>query len=178
MISKKNILLGRCRRPHGIKGGFSFKLINEDNSSLHIGSRVWLSPEDRSSILSEEGELHEIEKIGFGNKTIVYLKGISDRSVVESMVPFIIEVDRESLPNDLEEDEFYMTDLIGFDVFDYKSRKRLGVVDDYYDNGEQSILVITSKGGAKFDILFIESFVPVVDLDKKRVEIIIPEIVE
>ncbi len=172
----KLIEMGVCGKAHGIKGGFSFKLYNSDDSIFEAGLKISLYPSDSSSSLSSRGQEFEIDQISFGNKTIVYLKGISDRNIVDAMIPFTIKVDRASFPK-LEEGEFYISDLIGVSVFDAHTGNRLGEILDFYDNGAQVVLIMQING-KKMDILFIDQFVPKVDLENERVEVFIPEVVD
>ena len=87
----KLIELGSCRKPHGIKGAFSFYLINSESSSLKSGQKITLVPLDGKSSIREEGEEFEIETINFGNKTIVRLKNIisSPKNYLKKFIIFI-----------------------------------------------------------------------------------------
>lgn len=176
MKKSTNIHIGHCSTPHGIKGEFSFVLYNLENSVLTNGSDILLFPRSSESSIPQDGKEFKIKKISFGNKTIVTLEGVSDRNVVEAMVPFDIYFDRANFP-ETEEDEYYLNDLLGLEVFDFKTKKKLGRVIDFYENGAQIILKITTENG-NIEVLFMEQFVPIVDLELGKMEIILPEIIE
>ncbi|OIQ16350.1 MAG: 16S rRNA processing protein RimM [Bacteriovorax sp. MedPE-SWde] len=169
------IILGVCNKPHGIRGGFTFVLENSQDSVLSKGTSVYLFPSSPASSISSEGEEHKIEKISFGNKTIAYLKDVTDRNVTESMIPFEIKFPRDQFP-EAEEGEFYIADLVGIEVLEFGTDELVGKVSDYYDNSVQTILTIR---GAKqsFDIPFVENFVPKVDVEARRIWVVIPKLI-
>ena len=105
--------LGHCSRVHGIKGEFQLRLFNDEGSVLEDGMQVLLKPKDKSSQLHPQGELMTIEKIRFGNRTIVKFSEVKDRNQAESYLPFELFIDRSLLPQ-LSDDEVYLEDLPGF----------------------------------------------------------------
>ena len=106
------------------------------------------------------------------NKIIVYLEGVEDRNVTESILPFEIYVGRDEFP-DADEDEFYLADIVGMDVFDIATEDIVGKVVQYFDNGAHIVLV-TKVNGSSVDIPFVDHFVKEVNIEKNRVECIIP----
>lgn len=178
MIYQNELIeMGFCLKPHGVKGGFSFVLYNTKDSCLHEGMNIQLFPQNNTSTISKEGENHKITKIIYGNKVIVYLDNILDRNTVESMIPFTIKIPRSSFPKLDNEDEFYLHDLKGLDVFCFTSKKKIGTVHDFYENGPQVVLVLKLKD-KKQDVVFIDNFFPLVDLTEKRIEVILPMEIE
>jgi len=172
---KKLIELGICRKPHGVKGAFSFVLINQSDSSLKKGSKVTLIPITNQSILSTTGEEFEISSIGFGNKTIVTLKEVNNRNSVEAMIPFTIYVNRSTLPELNDEDDYYLSDLVGLYAIDENGDK-VGVVAEIGTNGVQDILKIKTAQGI-IEILLVDNFVKDIDWESKHIHIVIPEMV-
>ena len=170
------IELGFCVKPHGTKGGFTFHLHNDGRSLLENNSKIFLYPKSGQSSLPSEGVGFEIRDISFGNKVIVYLKDINDRNEVESMIPFIIKVDRNDFPEIEGDDEFYVSDMVGLDVKNHENGEVIGTISDFYENGAQVVFVIKGKG-QNLDLPFVDSFFPVVDIAGGFVEIIIPVVV-
>lgn len=171
----KLIELGNCRKPHGIKGSFSFVLINQMDSSLKKGSKVTLIPMNTQSILPTAGEEFEISSISFGNKTIVALKGVDNRNIVEAMIPFTIYIKRSSLPGLEDEDDYYLSDLVGLYAIDEKGEE-VGVVTEIGTNGVQDILTVKTAQGI-IEILLVDNFVKEIDWETKQIHIITPEMV-
>jgi len=175
-MKKTNVHIGHCTSPHGIKGEFSFVLYNPEDSILDQGSTLTLTPRSETSSIPHDGKEFEIQKISFGNKTIVTLAGVNNRNIVEEMIPFDIYVAREDFP-DTEEDEYYINDLLGLEVYHYYTKKLIGRVMDFYDNGAQVVLKIKTDKEI-IEVLFMNQYVPVVDIDQNRLEIIPPIMVE
>lgn len=169
----KMIELGTCRKPHGIKGGFSVQLFNNEDSVLDHLDSLFLVPLDPSSSLPKEGKEWGIENVQLGNKAILYLEGVHSRNQVEEMIPFSVWVDREKFP-DCEDGEIYLSDLIGLRVH-VKGEDR-GKVLNFYENGAQVVLVLLING-RKIEIPFVDAFVPSTDFDNGWIEVVLPEIV-
>lgn len=169
------IKLGVCGKAHGIKGGFQFNLENPENSILDEGTKILLIPSDSRSQLPQEGQMFTIQKISFGHKTMAFLEGIDNRNVVEEMIPFEIFVDRNLFP-EIDEDEIYLSDLVGLKVYCHSSGKEVGTIKKFYDNTAQAIIVI--RGIQNLELPLIEQFFPVIDLENKRIEVNIPEVIE
>lgn len=172
---KDLVSIGKCSSPHGIKGGFSLKLYNPDSESLSEGSKIFCLPLGPSSQLDEAGEWKQIEKLQGGSKKILYLEGIHDRNLVESLLPFEVSIDKKELPK-LQEGEFYLEDLIGLKVLEHESKKEVGHLESFYENGAQVVFVI--KGEETWELPFVDAFFPVVDIENKSLEVILPEIME
>ena len=69
---------------------------------------------------------------------------MNDRNTVEAMVPFDIYFDRKNFP-EIEDDEYYLNDLLGLEVFDFISKAPIGRILDFYENGAQVVLKIKTE---------------------------------
>ncbi|MGZ3790113.1 MAG: ribosome maturation factor RimM [Bacteriovorax sp.] len=176
MKKSDNIHIGHCTTPHGIRGEFSFVLYNPEDSVLHDGAVISLLPRSQSSSVPQDGKDFKISKISIGNKAIVTLEGVNDRNTVEAMVPFDIYFSRENFP-EVEEGEYYLNDLLGLEVFDFITKKPIGRVMDFYENGAQVVLKIKTDKEI-LEILFIEQYVPEVDIENGRMEVLVPVMIE
>ena len=172
MKQENLIKLGTCHRPHGIKGGFLFRLYNQQDSILKAGHEIFIFPENENSSVSTKGEKFEVQSIHFENKTICYFKNIKERNVVEKMLPFSIFVDVTTFPK-TQENEYYIKDLIGLDVFNQDGYK-VGKVEAFYENGAQVILKL-KVDGENLELPFVDTFFPFVDLKKNKIVFIGPE---
>src|SRR5207244_7449420 len=79
-------------------------------------------------------------------------------------------VERATLPNELEEEEFYHADLIGMDVLDERGN-RLGKVVASQNFGAGDILEIKGPGANGTLIPFTKAAVPVVDVAMRTIRI-------
>jgi 16S rRNA processing protein RimM len=179
-IMKKDelIKLGFVANPHGIKGEAELRLINQesDESILDDGIKIWLFPTSLKSKISPNGEEWEIEKLRFGNKVICQFKGIKDRTHLESLIPFEIYLDRESFPEP-EEDEVYLVDLMDMDVVN-ESGDKVGTLESFSHNGMQYLFDVRLITGEKITLPYVESFFPEIDMENKKITMIMPEYTE
>ena len=157
------IALGKCMKPHGIKGGFSFQMESGGDCILEKGMSVLLRPLDKRSALSHDGQVFEVANITKGHKVMAYLKGIENRNQAEEIIPFSISVHQAAFPL-LDDDEFYWKDLKGLFVKDANTGEMIGKVTTVYDNGVQVVIGISGK--IELDIPLIESFVPEINWEE------------
>jgi len=153
---EKFIKLGECARPHGIKGEFSFHLYNTEDSCLEYIKEILIRPLNSKSSLPKEGAVYKIKKININKKTITTLDGVDNRNMTEEMIPFEIFVDRSQL-KDTEEGEYYLNDIIGLKVLNPEGEE-LGVVESFYENGAQEVLVIKGKN-EMIEVPFVDDFI-------------------
>ena len=108
---------------------------------------------------------------------IIQLEGIADRNAAESLRDCKLLVP-ESDRLELEEGEFHVSDLIGLAVYEQATQELIGTVTDVIPAGHDLLQVtkITPEGEKSKTILipFVEAIVPVVDLDRQRIEITPP----
>ena len=71
-----------------------------------------------------------------------------------------------------DDDEFYMEDLIGFDVL-VDGRK--GTLTDYYDSEANPLFGITFDGREECLVPAAEEFIAAIDFDKRKIKLVLPE---
>ena len=169
--------LGFCHSVHGLRGGFKFCPENSRESILKKKDFVTLFPKSEKSTLPGKGKEFQVSNIVFGHKIMIYFDGIEDRNNAEGIVPFSLKIARESFP-EIEEDEVYLVDLVGSDVFDHTSGNLLGKIEGYYEHPGQMVVVIKTKEGS-FELPFVENFFPKIEEceESYRIEINQPEMV-
>jgi len=167
------ISLGFCQKPHGIKGEAVLNLHSGNNCILKAGDTLL------ASFLEENKADKELvlEKIRYGNKVIATFKEILNRTDMEKLIPFEIKVPRNIFPVIEDPNEFYVSDILGLDVYDYSTKKKVGIIKDFYENGVQVIYVIKGEKD-QFELPFVEQFSPVVSLEENRIEVVLPEIID
>ncbi len=168
-MMKSLIEIAHIEKAHGLKGAAVLKLHNPDSCWLEPGNRVLLKNQR-----NQEKNV-EIASCSYGNKVIVTFQGIETLEPLQELLPCTVWVSRELLP-ETQEDEFYWSDLEQADVFE--GEKKVGVLESFYSNGAQDILVIKLIDGEKLELPYIKSFVPKIDEQQKKITIIRPEVVE
>lgn len=173
-MDKNNLMLfGSCRKPHGIKGALHLHLINDEQSILSKGMKLYAYPLDPSSSLPKEGRTLTLSQITFGHKVMAFFVEVPDRTSAEEIVPFEFYLGREDFPEP-DEDEFYLADAIGFEVVDHQDQKVIGKVQSFYHNGAHDVMVVRPKEGAILEVPFVDAFIKLVELEQEKVFIIRP----
>lgn len=178
MQKSQLIKLASGYHPHGIKGDIELKLLNDDpnESVLDDGMKVWLFPASEKSKLAKNGEEWTITKLRFGNKVICTLEGMKDRTHLETLIPFDLYLDRSLFP-ETEDDQVYLVDLVGVTTVSPEGDE-LGVIESFDDNGMQYIFNVRMKSGELLSLPYVDQFFPEIDMDSKKITMILPEYTE
>lgn len=109
---------------------------------------------------------YEVERVRYkGNMVIMKIKDINSIEMAERLKTKNMYVSRDDA-RDLEEDEFFVADLIGLDVFTVDGQK-IGVVKEVLQHAINDVYVIDS-GEKEYLIPSVEKFVPTIDLDENK----------
>ena len=98
---------------------------------------------------------------------VVKAEGVYDRTAAEKLKGLKLYVDRADLP-DTDEDEYYVTDLIGMDVVD-TAGNAVGKVVNVDNFGAGDLLDVKPLEGVSFYVPFTLDHVPEVHLAEGRV---------
>jgi 16S rRNA processing protein RimM len=178
-MKKDNLIkMGFVAHPHGIKGEAEIRLLdsNWDDCLLDEQMQVTLFPSNEKSTLDPEGELWTIEKLRFGNKVICHFKGVIDRTHLEKLIPFEIYLDRMQLPES-DDDQIYLGDLIGVLVVNPEGQE-LGKLESFSDNGMQYLLDVRLTDSSLLTLPYVDAFFPEIDVENKKIVMIMPEYTE
>ena len=153
------VVMGQVIAPFGIKGWLRIRSFTDEINALANYSHWWLQ-------LASGWKIFQLEDSAVGNKGMTALLAeISDRTLAEPLRNAQIAVSRSALPQ-LEADEFYWTDLIGFSVGTPQQTK-LGVLDGLLETSAADVLVV--KG--KVEHLIPAALIIEVDMEGKRVTV-------
>jgi len=94
---------------------------------------------------------------------VVRFRGVNDRNMAEALNGTTLFIDRSQLPRDLDEDEYYHSDLIGLEAIDAEGNRH-GKVSAMFDFGGGDLLELTIPGKRPMLIPFTMLAVPHVDL--------------
>lgn len=134
------IELGVVARPHGVDGEARIHVFNPESTLLRELAEVFLVGAD-----DEEPSLVEIVSVRPGPKCLLMrFSGVLSRSDAEALKGSLLCVPREALP-ELEEGEFYHTDLIGLEAFE--GGKPVGKVVEVLDYPSVECLRIERADG-------------------------------
>ena len=162
------VLIAKIGAPHGIKGEVRVKSFTDD--PLALG--------DYGSLYSGDGRKFKLMRARLQkNLVIAKFKGVNFRDEAEALNGIELFIDRSMLPDDTEEDEYYVTDLIGMDVVDETGTK-VGTIAAVPDFGAGDLLEITpaaGRGDKSWYLEFTLANVPSVDIAERRVTVHLPD---
>ncbi|MBB4103984.1 ribosome maturation factor RimM [Allorhizobium borbori] len=154
------ILLAVIGAAQGLRGEVRVRSFTDD--PMAIG--------DYGHLHSSDGRTFEVLEVREGkNVVIVRFRGVNDRNAAEALNGLELYVERANLPDDeLEDDEFYYTDLEGLEAVDAEG-KSYGNVSAVYDFGAGDLLELKGPGKRPVLIPFSEAAVLEIDLDGGKI---------
>ncbi len=155
-VNSDLVLMAVIGAPHGVKGEVRAKPHTDDPLALDA----------YGPLRDEAGKAYEIQSIRPAKNVVVLrLAGVTTREAAEALKGRSLFVERERLPDDeLEEDEFFQTDLIGLAVRDAEG-KAYGKVHAVHDFGGGDILELALDGKRTVMIPFSEAAVTGIDFE-------------
>ena len=158
------IAVGKIVNVHGIKGVVKIKPYLVHGKNLPQFNPLT----DKTGKKSFEIAVSGIQ----GECLLANLKGITTREVAEQFKGLELYVDRNKLPA-TESNEFYCCDLVGMKVI--KDAAEFGKVVSVMNFGAGDILEIKTINEKQLDFAFSKKTFPRVDIEKKELDIVIPE---
>ncbi len=153
------IFVAQVSAANGLNGEFKLLSFMDDPFSVL----------EYSPLLNEKGEPALVITKAREQKgaLIVNAEGVPDRTAADKIKGLKLYVDRAELPAP-EEDEYYITDLIGMKVFD-QAGAEIGRVMNVDNFGAGDLLDIHPLEGPNFYLLFTMENVPEVHLAEGRI---------
>ena len=99
--------VGRTGRAHGVKGDISVLLVTDRTERLDAGARLYLI--DRWFTVERSRRA--------GDRWLVHFEGVDDRTAASALSLSLLALPASELP-DLDDDEFYLHEVVGARVFD------------------------------------------------------------
>ncbi len=142
---------------HGIRGEVRVKTFTDDPLAIS----------DYGALYDAQGKAYEVlEARSAKTVVVVRFKGINDRNAAEALNGVELFIDRSQLhDDDLDEDEFFQTDLIGLEALDAEGTS-YGVISALFDFGGGDLIELSLKGKRPMLIPFTEAAVPEIDFEK------------
>lgn len=176
------VWLARIRRAQGRKGEVLAEVLTDFPEKFAERKRVWLLPGEgagASAAQAREVELlsHWMHKAGQTGDAVLHFAGVSSISDAELLRGLIVAIPRAERAS-LGEDEVYVGDLMGCRLVDVSCdpERVVGEIEDVdRDSGLVALLVVTAPGGGEILVPFAKAYLRRIDLDAKRVEMVLPE---
>ncbi|MEO1702795.1 MAG: ribosome maturation factor RimM [Pseudomonadota bacterium] len=159
------VLMGVVGTPHGVKGQVRVKSYTGD--PLAIG--------DYGPLVTKDGRVLNVSHVQPSkNVVVVTFKQVRFRDEAEALKGTELFVKRDQLPDgELEEDEFFIDDLIGMAVV-AEDGTTFGTVQDVPNFGAGDLVEVKLTGSPKTELFSFEMAVfPNIDFEK-RIMVIVP----
>jgi len=161
-VDKELVIVGKLYRTFGIKGDLRFEIFPPN---LEIPEKFYIKDQKNGFILIT------VESVS-RKRGLIRFKEFDTREKAKKITNKYLYLEKEKLP-ELEEDEYYVYQLIGLDV--YMDNRKIGNVIKVDDRLPDVMLVIKDSEDKIRHLPFIKEFVKEVDLEKDRIIITPPE---
>jgi 16S rRNA processing protein RimM len=163
------IAVGIIRKAHGVRGEASIEPWTDSPERFEELSSVALVSPDGTKIRAVEIEGTRAH----GDRALVKFAGVETPEAVQLLQGWTIEIPEDEARS-LDEDEYFIHDLIGLRLFDAEGRDR-GVVVDVLEGGGGLLLSVKRADGKTFELPFAADLCTEIDLDAKKIVVNLPE---
>ncbi len=159
------LVVARIGRAHGVRGEVTIEVrTDRPEERLQVGTILETKP-------SNLGPLKIASLRNHNGTLLLSFEGKSDRSSAEGLRNALLVADIDFGDDELDEDEFHVTEILGCTVV-LEDGRVLGEVVDILQLPSQDTLVV--KRNSEFDgedvlIPFVKKHVPIVDLDSRKI---------
>lgn len=160
----KEIIIGKIVAPHGVRGDIRIMPLTE-KPDLFL---------ELDYLLLEGGKKLTVKSARFHKRMVlVTTKEITTMNDAELLRDKYIYIKAEDLP-ELEEDEFYVADLVGIPVYDLEG-KQIGTFKDSLSTGSNDVYVIAVPGAKDILVPALKEYFKEINLAEKRIVVQLPE---
>jgi 16S rRNA processing protein RimM len=170
-MSGDRIALGIIRKAHGVRGEASVEAWSDSPERFDDVSAVTLVSPDESSTRDAAVESVRIH----AGRALVKFTGIESPEEVQLLQNWTVEVP-SSQARKLDEDEYFLHDLVGLTLIDSDGSPR-GKVIEIEETGGGVLLVVEGPRG-KFDVPFAADICTKVDPGGKTIVVNLPDGIE
>lgn len=163
------IAVGIIRKAHGVRGEASVEPWTDSLDRFDELKTVTLvSPDDSET----RPATIENMRVHLG-RALVKFAGFDSPEEVQRLHGWTIEIP-EAEARELDEDEYFLHDLVGLTLFDAQGRER-GVVVDVYEGGGGLLLNVRRADGKEFELPFAADLCTEIDVKAKKMIVALPE---
>ncbi|MBR4958527.1 MAG: 16S rRNA processing protein RimM [Phascolarctobacterium sp.] len=160
----KEIIIGKIVAPHGVRGDIRILPLTE-KPELFL---------DLEYLLLEGGKKLTVKNARFQKRMIlVTTKEVTSMNEAELLRDKNIYIKAEDLP-ELEEDEFYVADLVGIPVYDLEGNQ-IGTFKDSLSTGSNDVYIIAVPGAKDILVPALKEYFKEINLAEKRIVVKLPE---
>ena len=158
----KLVSIGKILNFHGIQGEARVGYTEGKEEQLESLTECFAEKETRLIKLTPEN-------IRFHKKiAIIKFKELNSVNDVVELKGALIKIPKTIVTEHLEEDEFYIDDLVGLDVFDTKGN-RLGKVSSIDNIRTQALIAVKTDENEEYLVPFVKELVPEVSIKERKI---------
>src|SRR5262249_9041644 len=154
------IAVGVIRKPHGVRGEASVEPWTDSLDRFNELTGVTLVSPDESSTRKATIESSRAH----AGRALVKFAEIGTPEAIAGLRDWTIEIE-EHQARKLEENEYFLHDLVGLTLVDAEGRERGKVVDT--EEGGSGVLLNVEHAGRRFDVPFASEICTDIDLARK-----------
>lgn len=152
--------IGQIVNTFGIKGMIKVKPFTDDIKRFDDLEKVYV---EKNNTKIE----YEIEEVKYHkDMVLIKFKSINTVEQAEKLRNSYLKVSRDSV-EDLEEDRYYIVDLIGIDVYTDENIL-LGKLEDIFNTGSNDIYVVKNELGKQILLPAISDVIKQIDMENKK----------
>lgn len=160
-MKKQYLETGKIVGTHGVKGMTRVQVWADDVEFLKNFKSVYTDNNGKNKL--------EISRIqSHGTVSLIAFKGIDTIEKAETLRNTVIYINRDDV--ELPEGRYFVTDLIGCEVYDANSGDLLGKISDISETGANDVWHIV-KDGKEYLLPAIDEVIVSVDIDVEKVVI-------
>lgn len=160
----KEIIIGKIVAPHGVRGDIRIMPLTEKPEQFL----------ELDHLLLEGGKKLTIKNARFHKRMLlVTTKEVTTMNDAELLRDKYIYIKAEDLP-ELEEDQFYVADLVGLPVYD-EAGEKIGTFKDALSTGSNDVYVIAVPYAKDILVPALKEYFKEINLAEKRIVVKLPE---
>lgn len=161
-MSNDLISIAKVLNFHGIKGEAKVGFSKGREKQIEALKKVYIKKENNFS------ELNVVSVRFHKQFAIIKFKEFKTVNDVEEFKGCDIYLTKEEVENNLDDDEYLISDLIGMDVFD-EDGSCVGTITAIGENLANNLLSVKDGNGKEHLVPFVKELVPIVDLKGRKV---------
>lgn len=163
------IAVGVIRKAHGVRGEASVEPWTDSVERFtELGSVTLVAPDESST---KEVRIESVRE--HGERALVKFAGIDTPEEVQTLQNWTVEIPEDEA-RALEEDEYFLHDLVGLTLFDANGVER-GVVTEVLQGGGGLLLQVKRADGREFELPFAADLCTEINIPQKRMVVALPE---
>lgn len=157
MAKSQFLECGKIINTHGVRGGLKLESWCDTPKALASLKRVFLKN-------GSDHKCYKVKKASVFKQFVLFeLEGINDIDAAMRLKNTIVFADRDDIS--IDEDAFFLADIIGLPVFDVVSGEKIGTLSDVLNLGASDLYEIKTENGKKL-IPAVDEFIKEIDLEK------------